>query len=297
MPYLGESAALLTSVAWAASSVLSTIAARRTSSRMVNAGRLCTALLFLLALHALLWGRPFPWDTHPKALGWLLASGLIGFALGDGLGLQSYVLLGPRLASLVMISSPVLSALLGWLFLGQALGPARLAFIGLTLAGIAWVVGERGSTGDDVHRRWGTGLLLATGAALCQAVGLLFSKFGLAGGLPPLSATLVRVVAGAVGSLAWLILAGSFRESWGQFRRPAMLALVVVAGFLSITVGVFLSLVAIAHARLGVAATLMSLYPVLLVPLSAWAFRERISPRAVAGTLVALAGAAGLFLR
>lgn len=296
MPYLGEAAALLTAVVWSISSVLSTIAARRTSSRMVNAARLWAALFSLVLIHRIFFGSLFPMDGGTVRIAWLLVSGLVGFALGDALGLQSYVLLGPRLASLVMITSPVLSALLGWMFLGQGLGPWKLLFIVLTLGSIAWVVGDRDrSDGHCAHPRLAMGVLLATGAALCQSVGLLFSKFGLEGGFPPLSATLVRVVAGAVGSAAWIVLGGNLRKSWVELRRPRIPLLVVTAGILSITLGVFLSLLAIAHAKLGVAATLMSLYPVLLVPLSAWAFHEPITPRALAGTLLALAGAAGLF--
>lgn len=61
-------------------------------------------------------------------------------------------------------------------------------------------------------------------------------------------------------------------------------------------IGVLLSLVALARARLGIASTLMSLSPVLLIPISHFLFKEKITWRAVAGTVIALSGAALLFL-
>ena len=58
-----------------------------------------------------------------------------------------------------------------------------------------------------------------------------------------------------------------------------------------------LSLYAIQHATyLGVASTLMSLSPVILLPVSVILDKERVSLRAVAGTLLSLGGAAALFL-
>jgi drug/metabolite transporter (DMT)-like permease len=56
-----------------------------------------------------------------------------------------------------------------------------------------------------------------------------------------------------------------------------------------------LSLYAITHTTMGVAATLMSLSPVLLLPMSIWVLREHVSPRAWAGTALSIAGAAALF--
>jgi drug/metabolite transporter (DMT)-like permease len=60
--------------------------------------------------------------------------------------------------------------------------------------------------------------------------------------------------------------------------------------------GVGLSLIAIQHAYIGIASTLMALPPIFLIPLSRWFFKEKITPRAVIGTLIALGGVALLFL-
>jgi drug/metabolite transporter (DMT)-like permease len=77
--------------------------------------------------------------------------------------------------------------------------------------------------------------------------------------------------------------------------RAALLE--ITAGALTGPVlGVSLSLVAIAHAHIGVASTLMSLTPVILLPVSYFLFKEKITSRAILGTLVALLGVILLFL-
>ena len=51
MPYLGESAALLTSFCWSLNSVCFTVAGRRVGSPAVNLGRLLMAWGTLLLVH------------------------------------------------------------------------------------------------------------------------------------------------------------------------------------------------------------------------------------------------------
>ena len=60
--------------------------------------------------------------------------------------------------------------------------------------------------------------------------------------------------------------------------------------------GVSLSLVALSAAPVGIASTLMALTPVLLLPISRFAFKERITLRATIGTALAVGGVAVLFL-
>jgi drug/metabolite transporter (DMT)-like permease len=58
-----------------------------------------------------------------------------------------------------------------------------------------------------------------------------------------------------------------------------------------------LSLYAINHARyLGVASTIMSLSPVMLLPFSVFVEKERVGFLAVAGTIISIGGAAAMFL-
>jgi drug/metabolite transporter (DMT)-like permease len=59
---------------------------------------------------------------------------------------------------------------------------------------------------------------------------------------------------------------------------------------------VWLSLVAVQFSHIGIAATLMALPPVILIPISHWVFKEKITFRSVVGTVIAVAGVALIFL-
>jgi drug/metabolite transporter (DMT)-like permease len=293
LPYLGESAALLTSLCWSLNSVCFTVAGRRVGSAAVNLGRLLMAWATLLLVHLAAYGSLFPVQAGGARLGWLAVSGLIGFALGDAVLFEAFVLIGARLAMLLMTLSPIFSALLAWLFLGQALTVPKLLAMAVTLGGIGWVVWGGGDHEEHPHL-W-RGVLLGIGGALGQSIGLVFSKFGLAGDFPPISANLIRVTAGVAALLLWFGATGRLRGTLGALRDGQATAFIGLGAVTGPVLGVVLSLVAIAKAPMGVAATLMSLSPILLLPVSHFVFKEKVGGHAILGTLLALAGAAALF--
>lgn len=291
--YLGESAALLTSVCWSLNSVCFTVAGRRVGSAAVNLGRLLMAWVALILVHQVAYGSLFPLQAGGARLGWLGVSGLIGFALGDAVLFEAFVLIGARLAMLLMTLSPLFSALLAWMFLGQSLSLPKLLAMAVTLGGIAWVVWGGGDHEDHPHL-W-RGILLGIGGALGQSIGLVFSMFGLAGDFPPISANLIRVTAGVAALLLYFGATGRLRSTLGGLRDGRATAFIGLGAVTGPVLGVVLSLIAIAKASMGVAATLMSLSPVILLPVSHVIFKEKVGGHAILGTLLALAGAAALF--
>ena len=209
------------------------------------------------------------------------------------------MLLGPRLAMLLMTLWPALAAVMAWAFLGQTMSLPKLAAMLVTLGGIALVVAEKGtaSAGPDRPRRYGLGVLLGLGGALGQAVGFIFSKFGMADGLSPISANVVRVSTGFLALAVWQVLRRELLPNLRKLTDRPALWLISFGAFFGPVTGVMLSLFAIKYAtNLGVASTLMSLSPVILLPVSVLIDKERVSLRAVAGTLVSIAGATALFL-
>lgn len=296
---MGELAALGTSLAWSFSSILFTLAGRRVGSAVVNRTRLVIAVVYLSAAHLVLYGKLWPLEAGPARWGWLGLSGIVGLTLGDACLFQAFVLIGPRRSMLIMTLVPVLSTLMAWVAFGERLLPVELAAMLLTVGGIAWAVsGKRAQTPAPgaPGQSFLAGVLFGLGGALGQAGGYILSKQGLAGGFPPLSATLIRMI---VAMLAiWLItlLQGRVKPTWLALRDRRAVLLMMGAALIGPFIGVWLSMVAVQNAPMGIASTLTGLSPIVLIPLEHWIFQDPITPRSVLGTLLALAGAAIIFL-
>jgi drug/metabolite transporter (DMT)-like permease len=298
---MGEIAALVASVCWSLNSIQFTLAGRRVGSEVVNRVRLVLAVLYLSLAHLLLHGELWPVHAGPFRWGWLGLSGVVGLVIGDACLFQAFLFIGPRRAILLMTLVPVISTLLAWGWLGETLRPAEVGAVLLTVGGIAWVVAERqrdpaGRIPAQRERHYTLGVLLGLGGAMGQALGLVTSKQGLNGGFPPLSATVIRMVVGS--GVIWLLtlFRGQVGATWHALGDRRARLFIVGGSLVGPFIGVWLSMVAVQHAQVGIASTLMALSPIIMIPLDHWIFHEPASLRSVAGTVVALVGAAIIFL-
>jgi drug/metabolite transporter (DMT)-like permease len=79
-------------------------------------------------------------------------------------------------------------------------------------------------------------------------------------------------------------------------KKPRVLGLLALGALVGPLLGVSASLLAVQHAEVGVASTLMALPPVIILPISYFGFKEKIGWQAILGTILAIAGVAVLFL-
>jgi drug/metabolite transporter (DMT)-like permease len=297
--FLGELAALGTSVCWTGSSTFFASGSRLVGSVTVNRWRLLVAAGLLTLTHWLLLGHPLPLTAEPRRWMWLSLSGVVGLAIGDAFLFQAYVWIGPRLSMLVMTTAPVMGALLAWAALGERMRPGQWAGVILTILGIAWVVLDKANSGEAENERrdYRRGLIFGLGAALGQAGGLVLSKNGLYGDFSALSANTIRILAASAAMWLLTLLQGQAGATLRRLsEQPRALLPILGGSFFGPYLGVWLSLVSIQHTTIGVASTLMALPPIFLLPVGRYVFKERVGWRAAAGTLVALAGVALLFL-
>lgn len=325
--FLGPAAGVATSLLWVFTSLFFTAAGKRLGPLIVNTIRILIAILFLAVTHRALTGLWIP-DIGRRELIYLALSGIIGLAIGDQALFTAFVYIGPRLSTLVMTTSPLLAALLGWIVLDEKLTPVAMLGILLTVGGVAWVVLERpqsarSSNTDDleldgdivIHAQrkiYAWGVALATVGALCQAGGLLLSKQGMGhtagvdggGTISPQAATYVRMSFAAIGVLPMLAVSRLWLRprsrssivSRSDSRWSTGLAFTFAGAVAGPYLGVWLSLVAVNHAPVGVAQTLLSLTPIFILPFAVWINKERVTLRAIVGAVIAVGGAALLFM-
>lgn len=295
---LGELAALGTAICWSFGSTFFTLSGRIIGSPLVNRTRLFMAMLFAMMIHLVTNGQILPIDAEAWRWGWMGLSGFIGYVLGDAFLFQAFVMIGPRLSMLMMAMAPVFSVILGWVLLDEQLSGQELLGIVLTVIGIAWVVSRDGNSSVELPIRYYIGgILFGLGGALGQAGGLVASKLGLEGDFSALSGNVIRLIIATIVIWAFTTLRGQTPSSIRKLRANPRAFLLMNGGVLAGPVfGVWLSLIAVQHAPVGIASTLMSLAPIFLLPVAYYMFKEKIGMRAVGGTIVAFIGTAILFL-
>jgi drug/metabolite transporter (DMT)-like permease len=295
--YTGQLAALGAAGLWAFTALAIEQAARRIGSLTVNLIRLVLAFGFLCLASWISRGVPLPVDASRHAWVWLAVSGLVGFVFGDLCLYRAYLVIGPRLSTLMMSLVPLLTTVIGWLALREVLTGRDLIGMGLTVTGIAWAVIDRSRSWSavDAPRPPLSGLALGFGGALGQAGGLILSKIGI-GSYNAFAATQIRVLAGIAGYSLMFFVLRWWPNLWTGLRDRRALGFAALGAFFGPFIAVSLSLVAIRSTLSGVAASIMALTPVLIIPLVVLLRRERVGLGGVIGALVAVTGVALLFL-
>ncbi len=241
-------------------------------------------------------GLALPSDASAHAWFWLGLSGVVGFTVGDLCLFRAFVVIGARLSMLLMALVPPFVALMGWAMLGESLAAHDLLGMALTVIGIAIVIGQRK---DGQQKRTASlpvaGLLLGLGGAFGQAAGLVLSKFGM-GEYDVFAATQIRVIAGIISFAALFTGIRWWPRVLGALRNRKAMAQTSVGAFFGPFLGVALSLVAVKYTEAGVAATIMALVPVLIIPPAVLILKEKVSWQAGLGSLIAVAGSALLFM-
>jgi drug/metabolite transporter (DMT)-like permease len=296
MDFIGEVAALATSFFFAITSLIFASSGRKVGSQVTNRARLLFALSYLVILNLILFREPLPFSAVSSRWIWLGLSGVIGLSLGDAFYFQALVSVGPRLGSLLLSLAPIFGSIIAWIFFHETLSALQIIGIVLALAGIAWVVMSHAEPPGTPHGNTRRGVLFGVLAGLGQAVGLVLSKQGMFGGFSPFQANAIRMFAAALFTWAWTFMEGKAGATITALReKPQVIGLIALGAVMGPLLGVSASLLAVQHAGIGVASTLMALPPVIVLPISYFVFKEKVGWQAIAGTILAIVGVAVLF--
>ncbi len=308
MLFLGEMAGIGTSVFWAFTSIYFSEAGKLIGSFNVNKIRLAMAFVIYAIILFSIDGNPIPENMNYTQWYWLGLSGLIGLFFGDACGFKALVMIGPRLTTLIYATTPVITTLIAWIFLGERLSLYDLIGIAVTISGITWVVAHRQYskqqvfTPDSDHPDKGSlfkGILLGLGAALGQAVGLVLAKKGMmfsGSEMNPMDASFIRIIFALAG--IWL-LSGLRKNkvTVSEMLKNKKAMLFSFGGaFFGPFLGVWSSLIAVKYLETGVASTLNSLTPVMILPVLVFYYKEKVPLRSWLGAIIAVIGITIIFM-
>lgn len=294
--HYGEVAALMVAFFWSITALSFEAASKKVGSLPVNIIRLVIGLAFLSVMNWMSRGILLPTDASLHNWIWLSVSGLIGFVIGDFLLFKSFMVVGAWLAMLIMTLAPPMAAVFGWLLLDERLSIMSLVGMVITLAGIVVVIFRpEGKNGNVAVSKPIAGLLFAFGGALGQALGIVFSKYGMQQ-YSPFAATQIRIISGVIGFIVLITLLGKWVSvSSALINRKAMIS-TTIGAFFGPFLGVSFSLLAIQHTSTGIASTIMALVPIFIIPPSILLFKHKITAREILGTIISLCGVALFFL-
>lgn len=282
-------AALCTALCWAVGGIIAVGPVRAIGPLAFNRLRLSVIALGLIVGTTVLGG----WETVSlESVLYLTASAATGIVAGDLALFWALGRLGPRRNVVVYATNAPLTALLGWLVLGEALGPLTVAGIFLVTAGVMLAVALRSDSGhalEEVHGSLIAGVAVCLVAAVGQSLGSIASKPAMVSGVDPIAAAAVRTGAAAL-MLHLLGLLPGLRMGFGENLTPRIVGLVLLNGFIGIGVGATLLMFALARGNTGVVATLSATSPVLILPILWLWTGKRPGVGAWIGAAIAVAG-------
>ncbi len=292
---MGELAALSAAAVWAvASTIFTRIGKQNVSPLALNVIKCVLALAMMMATLAVMGEGLWPVGATTATLTALGVSGVIGLSIGDTAFFGALTRLGARRALLINTLSPPTTALLAWPILDEPLEPSMAVGMVLTMGGVAWVIRERTATADGKEEDPKTlrlGLLFGTIAMLCQSTGNVLSKLG--GDVDPLDMGIIRLTFGVVGLALVVAIAGKARDVLAPLKAPRQLAWIALATTLGTYLGIWLLMAGLKYTtHAAVAATLSSMSPIFVLPLAHFFLGDRLTPRAIFGAIIAVAGVA-----
>ncbi len=291
MHQIGEYAALAVALCWTLSALFFEKAGHKIGSFSVNIIRLVMAFLLLGITLMFTQGYFIPMHGSIESWAWLGLSGVVGLFLGDMFLFESYTIIGSRTSTLIMSTVPVLTSLMGWIFLNEHLSGKEILAILIVVSGIFIAIADKRLKMKVPAK----GLLFAFGGATGQAIGLILSKKGM-GDFDAISATQIRIVFGAISFALFFTYIKRWGKIFSSLKDKNALKNVSIGAFFGPFIGIALSLFAIQHTNTGIASTLMSLVPILIIVPSARMFNEKITPHQVIGAVISLIGVSLIFI-
>ena len=294
--YIGELAAVATALLWTITALAFERASLRVGSLAVNIIKVFIGFLFLSVFTYFYRNSFFPYDASFYSWFWLILSGFVGFVFGDLFLFKSFTIIGSRFAMLIMTMVPPITALSGWIILGEKLTSMNFVGMFLTIGGISLAIFSRNNANGKLSLKLSVkGILFAFGGALGQALGLVLSKFGMKS-YDPFAATQIRLIAGMFGFTALVTILGQWGSVIKAFSNRQGMAAISLGSFFGPFLGVSFSLLAIQHAKTGIASTIMAIVPVLIIPPAVFLYKEKVTLFEILGAIVSICGVALFFV-
>lgn len=289
MGYLGEVMALLTALCWVGTSISFEKAGRRIGSLAVNVIRIVLGFIFLTITSTISRSMPLPIDASGEVFTYLSISGFVGMFLGDLFLFEAFVLVGARVSMLIMSLAPVITSILAYIILGEKISRLGILGIFITVIGVMVVVVQRGNPLESKIKYSVKGIICALMGVAGEATGNVLSKMGVSS-YDPVSSTQIRVMTAMIAFFVYITIIKKWGKVTAGLKDMESMKGLLVGSVVGPFLGVLFAIMAFKYAKVGVASTIMSINPVLVIPFSVYIMGERVNRVEVAGAVMAVVG-------
>jgi bacterial/archaeal transporter family protein len=284
--FLGVVMGLLCAASWAVGSVSIRNLARKLDPFTLNAPRTLAGGVLMLFLVLVLGKTALYVTVTPYKLFFLVTSIAISSVIGDALYVTSIARMGVSRTIPIANSYPVLTLVLGLLFLQEKLSWPVVIGLVLVFTGVL-LVSRRSQKPDLETEQPRSGLPYAILAAVFWAVGMVMVAPGVQG-LDAIMASSIRML--ALSLMLWLVVLvrRSYRQLKTLTRREWVI--LIVGGTVGWGLGNLFFVLAVTMLGSTRAAILGSTPPLFALPLSIFWLKEKPNLAIVGGTILAVAG-------
>ena len=285
---LGVILGLASAFVWATTSLAMKSQSEHIDALSANTFRMVVAAILFLGLLPFFGGLEALAQLSNGAKIALTISFISGIALGDTLYFWSMTQIGAARAMPLSSIYPLFTWALAVPFLGEPITLQAILGTALVLIGVYFLTPKAQQVSQVDARAKRIGTLAAIVAAVLWAISTTLLKVGLQDGLNVVVINSFRM---PVGALVMLIMAygRSGKKVWRGIHRGNILNLILV-GIYSTGIGMTLWTLSVEYGGAARASLLVTLAPLIGVPLSVLFFKERVTRMVVLGTVISIAG-------
>jgi drug/metabolite transporter (DMT)-like permease len=238
---------------------------------------------------------------------YLGSSGVLGLVIGDYFGFHSMAILGARKSSIFTTLAPGSAFVFGYILLSENLGFIGIAGIVISIGGMIWFLAGSGNAEDKAigiyeYGSLRKGIIYGVLSGLCQGFHLVMSKKGLMSSIPPISpvhATWIRVFAATIVYFSFTLVRGRLKKDviTPVLNKKHLIAKATYSTIFGLVLSILLVMWSVALCKVSVAQTILSLGPIVVVPIAYILYKERITYNNMLAAMVSVAGVVILIWR
>jgi|GEM_PF-885282 len=299
---LGYIIAFLSMFIGALSAFPFTDAAREWGSVAINHYRLIVALVILTPMcMALDHSSIAEIFSSPSLMQYVYisSSGILGLVIGDYFQFHSMAILGARQSSIFVTLAPGAALAFGYFILGETLDTIGTIGIAISIGGMVWFLQGSSKAEDkllDVHE-YGSirkGVIFGILSGLCQGLHLTLSKKGLLldPHLSPVHATWIRVFAATTAYFIFTLIRGKLKtDVIDRIRAKSyVIPKATYATIFGLVLSIILVMWCVTLCKVSVAQTILSMGPIVIVPMAYVLYKENISYKTMLAATVSILG-------